>query len=83
IVRRQYLGALSNDIGFKQQADGTYSAIISDYDRPRYSQAWVNQLTQRYGYRVLKQTAPAQGFTIEEEETLADGTIRLVVGRWV
>jgi Leu/Phe-tRNA-protein transferase len=83
IVRRHYVGALSNDIGFKQQADGTFTAIISEYDRPRYSQAWLNQLTQRYGYHQLKQIAPAQGFTIEEEETLADGTIRLVVGRWV
>jgi hypothetical protein len=28
-------------------------------------------------------TAPAQGFTVEEEETLEDGTIRVVVARWV
>lgn len=83
ILRRQYVGALSNDIGFKRQPDGTFAAIVSEYDRPRYSQVWVNQLTQRYGYHLLKQTAPTQGFTIEEEETLADGTIRLVVGRWV
>lgn len=82
IVRRQQIGTLSNDLGFKQQADGTYTAIISDYDRTRFSQGWLNHLTQRYGYHVLKETAPTQGFTIEEEETLADGTIRLVVGRW-
>ncbi len=24
-----------------------------------------------------------QGFNIEEEQTLEDGTLRLVVGRWV
>ncbi|MGB3518746.1 MAG: DUF1257 domain-containing protein [Leptolyngbya sp. DLM2.Bin15] len=83
IVRRKHLGHLSNDLGFKRQADGTYQAIISDYDRGHdYGQDWLNQLTQRYGYHHLKAIAPAQGFAIEEEETLADGTIRLVVGRW-
>jgi hypothetical protein len=24
-----------------------------------------------------------QGFNVEEEETLQDGTVRVVVGRWV
>ena len=84
IIRRQYLGAASNDIGFKKQEDGTYEAVISSYDRAyKYTQQWVNELTQRYGYHVLMATAPAQGFTIEEEETLEDGTIRVVVARWV
>jgi Protein of unknown function (DUF1257) len=84
IIRRKYLGAASNDIGFKKQEDDTYEAVISSYDRAyNYGQQWVNELTQRYGYHVLMATAPAQGFTIEEEETLDDGTIRVVVGRWV
>jgi Protein of unknown function (DUF1257) len=82
IIRRQYVGAASNDIGFKRQADGTFEAIISDYDRQVYAPQWLNQLTQRYGYHLLKATVPQQGFTVEEEEVLADGTIRLVVGRW-
>ncbi len=82
IIRRQYVGAASNDIGFKQQADGTFEAIISDYDQQFYAMPWLNQLTQRYGYHALMATVPVQGFTVEEEEVLADGTIRVVVGRW-
>ncbi|MBD1923513.1 DUF1257 domain-containing protein [Microcoleus sp. FACHB-831] len=83
IIRRQHLGSASNDIGFKRQEDGQFEAIISEYDRAyQYSQQWLNQLTQRYGYHTLMETAPAQGFTVEEEEVLADGTIRVVVGRW-
>lgn len=82
IIRRQHVGGASNDIGFQQQADGTYQAIISEYDRHQYSQQWVNTLTQRYGYHQLMQTAATQGFTVERQEVLADGTIRLVVGRW-
>jgi hypothetical protein len=83
IIRRQYIGSASNDIGFKRQQDGQFEAIISEYDRHEYSQEWLNSLTQRYGYHMLMETAPEQGFTIEEEETLEDGTIRVVVARWV
>jgi hypothetical protein len=83
IIRRQHISSLSNDIGFQRQADGTFEAIVSEFDRRRYSQDWLNQLTQRYGYHKLMTSAPAEGFTIEQEEVLADGTIRVVVGRWV
>uniref|UniRef100_B8HWI7 DUF1257 domain-containing protein n=1 Tax=Cyanothece sp. (strain PCC 7425 / ATCC 29141) TaxID=395961 RepID=B8HWI7_CYAP4 len=83
IIRRTFIGTASNDIGFKRQPDGTFQAIISEYDQHRYSQQWLNQLTQRYGYHALVATAPAEGFTIEEEQTLEDGTIRVVVARWV
>lgn len=84
IIRRKYLGSASNDIGFKKQEDGSYEAVISDYDRAyKYTQQWLNQLTQRYGYHLLMAVAPQQGFAIEEEEILEDGTIRVVVGRWV
>ena len=47
------------------------------------NQQWLNNLTQRYGYHALVATAQEQGFDVEEEETLADGTVRVVVGRWV
>ncbi|MBD2460250.1 DUF1257 domain-containing protein [Oscillatoria sp. FACHB-1407] len=83
IVRRQHIGKLSNDIGFKRQEDGAFAAIISEYDRTRYSERWLNQLTQRYAYHALMTKAPAEGFTVETEETLEDGTIRVVLGRWV
>jgi hypothetical protein len=83
IIRRQFLGPLSNDIGFKQQEDETFQAIISEYDRLKYSQQWLDRLTQRYAYHAVVQTAPEEGFAIEQEEVLPDGTIRLVLGRWV
>jgi hypothetical protein len=71
-------------MGFKQQKDGQFEAIISAYDRAyRYSRQWLKELTQRYGYHALMATVPEQGFVVEEEETLEDGTIRVVVGKWV
>ncbi len=83
VIRRHSIGKWSNDIGFKQQSDGNFEAIISEYDRTKYSQDWLNQLTQRYGYHTLMATAPVEGFAIEEEETLEDGTIRVVVAKWM
>ena len=82
IIRRKYVGRASNDIGFQRQQDGTFEAIISEYDRRNYAQPWLNQVMQRYGYHALLATASVQGFAVEEEAVLADGTIRVVVGRW-
>lgn len=83
IVRRKFISSRSNDIGFKRQGDGTFRAVISDYDSREYSLSWIQQLTQRYAYHTLIGTAPVQGFTVEEEEVLEDGTIRVVIGQWV
>jgi hypothetical protein len=33
IIPRRQVGGASNDVGFKKNADGTYTAIISDYDK--------------------------------------------------
>jgi Protein of unknown function (DUF1257) len=82
IIRRCYIGALSNDIGFKRRSDGSFEAVISEYDRARYSSQWLDRLTQRYAYHALVAKAPVEGFTIETEETLEDGTIRVVLARW-
>jgi hypothetical protein len=83
VIRRRFIGPASNDIGFKRQADGTFDAIISEYDRRAgYSQEWLNRLTQRYAYHAVVDGAARQGFSVAEEHTEADGTVRVVVQRW-
>ncbi|MBL1178399.1 MAG: DUF1257 domain-containing protein [Pantanalinema sp. GBBB05] len=59
------------------------SPKLKQYDHRKYSQQWLNQLTQRYAYHALMTQAPLQGFTVEQEETLEDGTIRVVLAKWV
>jgi hypothetical protein len=81
IIRRQFIGRASNDIGFKRQEDGTFDAIISDYDRARYSQQWLHRLTQRYAYHVARARLEEQGFALVTEETQQDGQIHLVLRR--
>jgi hypothetical protein len=83
IIRKKYIGSMSNDIGFQRQENGEFKAIISEYDRGKYGQLWLNKLMQRYGYHTLMASAQEQGFTIEEDEIMEDGTVRVVVARWV
>ncbi|MCI0458267.1 MAG: DUF1257 domain-containing protein [Gemmataceae bacterium] len=81
IVRRKHLGWLSNDLGFKRTAAGTFDAIISDYDRAKYSQEWLGKLTQRYAYHVARAKLEEQGFDLVAEEKTADGRIHLTLRR--
>ena len=83
IIRRKFVGRLSNDIGFKRQADGSFAAIISEYDRAKYSTPWLNSLLQRYAYHAVKQKLDQQGFSLVEEEVKQDKTIHLVLRRTV
>jgi hypothetical protein len=81
IIRRQYIGLISNDIGFAQNAQGTFDAVISDYDRNTYDHAWLQKLTQRYAYKVSRDMLDQQRFSLVEEKAEKDGTIRLTVRR--
>jgi hypothetical protein len=83
IVRRKYIGGASNDIGFKRQADGTFEAIISEYDRHKYSQAWLDRLTQRYAYLVARAKLAEQGFDLVSEKAQEGERIHLVLRRMV
>jgi hypothetical protein len=81
IIRRKFVGRMSNDLGFKHGADGTFVAIISGYDRTKYDNRWLEKLTQRYGYHVARSKLTEQGFDLVKEETQADGRIHLVLRR--
>ena len=76
IVRRQYIGCAANDIGFIKNADGTYSAIISEYDSGHYNQAWNTELTMWYNYEKSKDEVTAHGMTYTETQT-EDGRMQL------
>ena len=79
IVRRKYVGGSSNDIGFEKKEDGTYAAIISDYDRGRYNDQWMKKLESAYGQEQAKDAFTTHGWTYqetrnEEGETVLVGT---------
>jgi len=66
IIRREHVGSASNDIGFILREDGSYEAIISDYDSSRYNSNWLNKLQQRYSLHVVEETAQLENYFIEE-----------------
>lgn len=83
IIRRQYLGRLSNDIGFKRGTDGSFEGIISDYDLQKYSHSWLQGLVRRYAYHAARSKLEEKGFDLVEEKVEATGQIHLVLRRMV
>ncbi|MBT3307776.1 MAG: DUF1257 domain-containing protein [Rhodospirillaceae bacterium] len=81
IVRREFIGATSNDIGFARTADGTFKAIISEFDARMFDAGWLGRLSQRYAYRAARDTLAEQGFDLVEESMDEAKTIRMTVRR--
>jgi hypothetical protein len=61
IVRRRHISRAANDLGFVKQEDGTYSAIVSDYDSGKHNPQWFKKLKQSYTERVDMKTARKSG----------------------
>lgn len=58
VVRRQYVGSQSNDLGFKLQPDGTYTMIRSEYDkRTHFSDNKLHELEAAYALKSIENTA--------------------------
>lgn len=79
IIRRNFVGGASNDIGFMVK-DGKATVFISDYDSKRYNQAWQNKVKQGYAVGVTKKAAIKKGYHILSE-TVENGKVKLRVGR--
>lgn len=82
IVRKKFIGDLSNDIGFSKDSNGHFVAIISEYDRGVYGQEWLDKLTQRYAYHAVLSKMQQQGFQLESETT-SKTQIKLTLSRLV
>jgi len=83
IIRKKFVGRASNDIGFQRAPDGSLTAIISGFDRSKYSESWLERLTGRYAYHAAKSRLADEGFDLVSEETETDGRIHLVLRRMV
>lgn len=83
IVRRKYVGAASNDLGFIQRPDGTFEAIISDYDRTfgKKDEQWMARLKREYGKTTVLEYAKREGYEVMETAHSKSEEIRLVLRR--
>jgi hypothetical protein len=75
------------DIGVVDNQDGTYG-VTADWwgvetTKGISEEEFQNTLAQKYQYHNVKQACEEKGYTVEEEENEEDGSIRLVVRKWV
>lgn len=78
IIRRKHVGKASNDIGFIRLEDGTYEAIVSEYDSKQYNTAWINKLKGNYAFHKICREQEARGRSVSRERC-PDGRQRVVV----
>ncbi|TMA17163.1 MAG: DUF1257 domain-containing protein [Deltaproteobacteria bacterium] len=76
----------SYDIGLQLSEEGTYK-LVADWwgieEETNEEAAKIQQrLLQCYAKHKVKAEVAKQGFTLDEEQVEADGTIRLSVSRW-
>lgn len=81
IIRRKNVGCASNDLGFELQEDGTYRAIISDYDKRRYNDQWMARVNQGYAVEQAKSAFQTNGWDVTETTT-KKGEVQLVGVSW-
>jgi hypothetical protein len=71
------LGSASNDLGFKLQPDGSYEAIISDFDQGQVGKGFIDKLSRDYTKRVTMRQALIQGLRFVQETTNEAGEVQL------
>lgn len=79
VIRRKYVGGASNDIGFIRESDGTYRAIISEYDQAAHGSEWLGRLTQLYAKNKVLRQMKLHGWRLGGQTTTEKGAIKLVL----
>ncbi|MBN1121303.1 MAG: DUF1257 domain-containing protein [Anaerolineae bacterium] len=70
------------DIGFKL-VDGSIK-VVGDFSALKWNpRQFLDRVTQRYAYLTVLDQAEEKGWQLSAEEVQPDGSIRLVMQRWV
>ena len=77
--------AVTDDVGFKRSQDGTLELVAEldawDLDVP--VSRFIDKLTQQYAIENIKTQTVEKGYNVESEVKNLDGSVELVVTRWV
>lgn len=85
-IQAEYVIRRSNgyDLGFhRSDGDDRYELVADFWGARINQQEFLNPILQKYAHKTLIASVQFQGFDIETQETLEDGTVRVVVGKWV
>jgi len=82
-VNAEYVIPMPNefDIGFRKVGD-RYELITDMWGIAMNVEEFLGELNQQYATKMVLESAVQQGFAIEQQEILEDGTVRIVIGRW-
>ena len=77
--------SIGDDIGFRRNSEGVYELVadIQTWRDPIPPKRFVDKGTQQYARMTVHNTVKDMGFQVEEEWEMDDGSIELVVNRWV
>ena len=78
IIRRKHVGRSSNDLGFIRVEDGSYEAIVSEFDSSKYNASWMSQLKGNYAYHTIARDQEKRGRTVSRERS-SNGCQRITV----
>lgn len=81
VIPKRFVGGWSNDIGFRREADGTWRAIISEYDRARFNDAWLTRLTDEYSAKVIEKDLTRRRRPYRKERVNGEIVITAITGR--
>ena len=77
IIRKQYVGGASNDLGFEHVEGKGFVSHISDYDKSRYNAKWEKKLMGKYNVHEATKLIETDNDVISWEETVEpDGTVK-------
>ncbi len=71
------------DVGFRW--NGTEYELVADmqyWQQPWTVESFLNKVRQGYAIQTVMTTSENQGFTLTEQATQEDGSVRLVLQRW-
>ena len=78
--------AIGTDVGFRMNPmTGDYELVadLETWNQPIPVERFVDKVTQQYARLTIHNTVKDMGFQVEEEWEMEDGSIELVVNRWI
>ena len=78
--------AIGTDVGFRlNEITGVYELVadLETWNQPIPVERFVDKVTQQYARMTIHNQVKEMGFQVEEELEMVDGSIELVVNRWV